>query len=174
MGSADELVMAPLLRATAHPPRSRRPTLARGLLDASGASASVASSLAACVSAARCFLDVKPPTILAFVVLMRIVVSPVTRHANKYCNNGDAHRAYQAPPAKNIATTRPHMALTDPTTQSMRCGGCGAFGGGKAAFGVLQWTLSLKCLKKDPKTAQWYCQCGRTGSVADGVCGSNL
>jgi hypothetical protein len=108
----DELVMAPLLRTIARPPRSRRLTLVRGLLDASDMSASVASSLAARLSAARCFLDFKPPAIIAFVVCVRVVVSPVTRHADKYCNNGDTYRAREAPPTTSTATTRAHMALT--------------------------------------------------------------
>jgi hypothetical protein len=104
--------MAPLLRAIARPPRSRRPTLVRGLLDASDTSASIASSLAARLSACRCFSDLKPPVIIAFVVFVRAVVSPITRHADKYCNNGDTHRAHQASPATSTATTRAHMALT--------------------------------------------------------------
>jgi hypothetical protein len=104
--------MAPLLRDIARPLRSRRLTLARGLLDARDTYAYVESSLAARLSAARCFLDLKPFAILALIVFVRTVVSPVPRHVDKYCNNGDTHRAYQAPPETSIATTRAHVALT--------------------------------------------------------------
>jgi hypothetical protein len=144
--------MPPLLRATARPPRSLCPTLARGLLYASDTSAPVVSSLAARLSAARCFLDLKPHAILAFVVFVLVVVLPVTRHADKYCNNGDTHHAYRAPSATSIATTRAHMALTA-CARPLVCvvGFVGRLEVTKAAFGVLQWTHSLKCLKNTRK-----------------------
>jgi hypothetical protein len=96
----------PFVRAT-RPPRSRRPTLTLGLL-ASDTPPAATSSLDARAFAARCFLDLTPPAILAFGVFAISVVSPVTWHAKKYCNYGHAHRTYQAPPATSTITKRAH------------------------------------------------------------------